>query len=225
MAHITSSEIKRVIGRIQRLCAVVSGQQLIPTLMEEIRTAIPFSSCFFFWAGLKQELTNAYADGIGVSVVGLYLKQYQGGCECKAIRSWSETIRTHYPTAAGDYFERILKVPRHEFYRSDFYNLVLRPVGADRGLMLRIADHGQALGELILFRRASEPEFTSADNQLLEAITGFVAHAIRDTPKSTRYAPSDDHALLIANREGIVQHMSDQAHRLLLMALFPQWTS
>ncbi len=134
----------RVIARIQRLCCLgLDDQIVIPQLLRELHDLVPSHSNTFFWAGPQQQLVNMYADAPGLAeLTPLYLQEYHNRREREVLFTFTELMRTNYASPAGDLLERILKVPHREFFRGDMYNLIWRPVGWSRMVLMKIADHG-----------------------------------------------------------------------------------
>jgi DNA-binding CsgD family transcriptional regulator len=227
MALSQSAETRRAVGRIQRLCCLgLGGQRLMPALMSAVNQLVPASNRQFYWADLRMEIANCYIEGPGLDYLSLYLSEFSGGRREREVRlTFPEMMRTRFPSAAGDVFERFFKVDWSTFVRSDYYNLLRRPCGIEKGVLFKVMTACRPLGAFHFFRSVGEPAFTPQDFALLEGLHGFIAHSLVDGPGEDGYADTEDRALVILDRRGLLLHMSPEAHRLLLMALVPQWAS
>jgi DNA-binding CsgD family transcriptional regulator len=88
---------------------------------------------------------------------------------------------------------------------------------------VKLSEGGRALGILCLFRTEREPAFGTDDLAILERLHHVVVHGLRSGPTEDGFVDSEDRAMAIVDRDGRLLHLSDAAHRLLLMALVPQW--
>lgn len=218
---------KRMIARIQRLCCLGLGDQIaIPQLLRDLHGLVPSHSNTFFWAGPNQELANMFSDApIMAELAPLCLQEFHNNREREVMLTFTEAMRTNYASPAGNFFERVLKVPHSEFVRGDMYNLLWNPAGWHKAMFLKITDHrNRGLGALNLSRSASDPEFTRRDVFLLEAVGPFVAHALTTRAPADPFVDSDDSGLVLADGNGRVQYVSRAASRLLKMVHYPAWS-
>lgn len=213
----------RAIARIQRLCSLgLGGQVVIPQLMRELQDLVPSSGNAFFWAGPNLELANTYFDQpIMAELAPLYLGEFHNRRELEIMITFKDFVRNRYASPVAMLEERLLTVDHRDFVKSDMYNQILRPLQWDRTLVVKVTNHGHHLGALQIGRPVNAADFTRRDVRLLEAIAPFIAHALVDHGTEEPFVESDSRAMIIADARGCIQHLSQHAGWLLLMARFP----
>jgi DNA-binding CsgD family transcriptional regulator len=215
--------MRRAIGRFQRLCCLgPGGQALMPGLLSVLSDIVPNSNRQVFWFDPQRKLTNTYWEGPCIDLAPRYLAEAYGTAPSE-IASFAEVMQRR-ERPAGDFMRRFVKLPLHDFRRGEFYNQILRPGGMVQGINLGITAAGQPTGQIFLWRTDREPAFASRDLRVLDALHGFIAHAMHDRPTEEAFTDTDDHACVIVDHDGRLMHMSAEARRLLLMALVPRWT-
>jgi DNA-binding CsgD family transcriptional regulator len=136
------------------------------------------------------------------------------------LKTFPEVLQVYRRSPVGYYFERRVKVDHNEFYKSDYYNMLMAPLKWERNLAVGVVGSGRPLATIQLPRRAKEPDFRKRDIRLLEIVTPFIAHALTDRQEDSRYVESEDRGLVIVDEKGTVQHASREARRLLLTVRF-----
>jgi DNA-binding CsgD family transcriptional regulator len=217
---------KRAMARIQRLCCLgLGGQLVMPALIDELHGLIGFGLGQFYWAGPNQELANVYSDAPDpAQIASLYLSEFHDKRERNYVYTFAQTMRTRYPSPVDDMNRRALKVGLDEFLKSDLYNLVHRPLGLHHCVQLKVTELGRGQGAMLLSRAETELEFSKRECQILEAVEPFLAHALKPGAVDMPLVESDDRALVIAAADGRIEHMTVGAKRLLLMATLPTWS-
>jgi DNA-binding CsgD family transcriptional regulator len=225
MSRPSGFSAKRTIARFQRLCCLgISGELLMPLLLREIEGLVPSLSSMFLWAGPQQELVNMYATGPAAALLPTYLTEYHNQREREILLTFTEVMRAFWPTEAGDFFARTLKVDRDEFKRSDLFNQLYRPAGGEQVMLLRIREHGKPLGAIGLLRSGREALFSSVETRRLESMAPFIAHAVGGGSDADSFVEGDERSLVITDRDGQIRHAGPDALPLLLMALHPRWS-
>lgn len=206
---------KRALGRIQRLCCLgIGGEMLVPDLMSEVIRLIPSHGGVFFWLDPNlHSFTNAYST-FPPSIIELYLREFH---QTPRERDLIHRYRDMALSKQVFNTEQCLRVDRHTFRRTDFYNLLFRPAHVNEVIALWMAE-GAALH---IYRADGEKPFEGGDLKLLKGIADFVSHGLkRATLEEEHYlVDGDDRALFIADLEGSVRHANTQALRLMKMAL------
>jgi hypothetical protein len=176
------------------------------------------------FADVRLQLANAYFEGPGIELAQLYLSEFHCRRESEVITPFPVAMRAQYKRPTEDFLQRVSKVDRRIMLKSDYYNRFLRAADMIQGVMLKVTEHDRPLGALVLFRTAREPEFTSTELTTVDALNGFIAHGLRRGPgeREESCVDTDDRAVVLADREGKLVHLSADAQRLLLMALVPQ---
>jgi DNA-binding CsgD family transcriptional regulator len=207
-------------ARLQTLCCLgLGGNLAIPAALAELHGLIGSGGNEFYWADAKGEMSNVYMEAANFAAVSsLYFQQFHNRRDRDTRLSFAEAMRTSFAAPVDDFFHRTLLVPLAEFRRTDLYNLVFRPLGAEKRLQLKVAERGRALGALHLNRRAHDPDFSARDRRLLEAAAPFIAHAMHGGPaEGGRRMETEGRAVVIARGDGRIEALSTEAARLLQM--------
>ncbi|MBV9747642.1 MAG: helix-turn-helix transcriptional regulator [Acetobacteraceae bacterium] len=221
-----SGTSKRVLARIQRLCCLgIGSEMLMPDLVREVVRLLPARHGMFRWAGPNLEITNSY-NTVSPRFAELHLKElYLKPPETDLCRPFRQLMTLPEPNPVLQFWKHTLIVDRSTFMRSYFYDVLWRPCEGGECLMLRVREARRHHGALYAWRAPGEAPFEPRDLRLLESIVGFVAHGMsRSRLGSDAFEDSDDRALLIADLGGTVRHLGRQAQSLLMMALVPRWS-
>jgi DNA-binding CsgD family transcriptional regulator len=227
MPRSRSETSKRILARIQRLCCLgVGSETLMPELMGEVAKLVPFQSGWFGWVGPNAEFTNLYTPNPITRSGRQYWTEYcDTPREKELIRTFREVLRGPMSAPVYHPFRHHLRVDLPSFLKSGYYNDICRPADICDPLGMVVQVQGRSRGLLYFWRAEGEPAFDSSDEKILESFVGFVAHAL--TPTAVRddvFFDGDERALLIVDRNGMVQHAGQQAQYLLRMALMPSWS-
>ena len=147
-----ATRLRKAEARIKQLCCLGLGSEtVIPALLRELHELIPSHSNGFYWASANGQISNAYNEiHEAQSVARLYIQEAYNTGERAVTRSLGEAIQCEHGVVRD---RQTLKVSEHDFYRSDFYNLLLRPLGYGRLLRLVVRDSAQNCGVLQLQRK------------------------------------------------------------------------
>jgi DNA-binding CsgD family transcriptional regulator len=210
--------VKLAAARIRQFaCLDITGPQLAPLLLRELRDVLAFDTGGYFHPGADQRL-ESYMEAADVqAMVPLYLDPRMQQDERRVARTYEQAAQQEFGPQTK---EQLIKVPWAEFVRSDFYNVLLHPIGLDDcvSLMPRLAG-GRPVGSLKLYRRRSAVDFRPAELRELGRLERFLAQALE--PKS---APAHDETeaqgseMLVTTAEGRLLWMSARAERLLAQA-------
>lgn len=220
----SSVSARRAEAHIRQLCCLgLSSEALMPTLLRELHALIPSHGNAFYWADEHEQLVNGYNENPEVSELApLYLEEFYGRREREVTHSFDETARLEHGVIRES---QAITVSAREFYRSDFYNLLLRPVGYGRMLRLVLRESGRARGMLQVQRPVESPDFTAEHERRLARLEPFLTHALTTHPGA--HAPtlvdSGESGMIIADRGGQVLEYSVQARRLLYLATHPEY--
>jgi DNA-binding CsgD family transcriptional regulator len=217
---------RRALARLQRLCCLgIGGEMLMPDLIQDMMGLVPSQNRTFFWLGPNFDITNVCGT-LPAPLKELYFKEIGGTRrDTEVWQPYRERVTTGGPNLVQR-AAQILRVDQRTFLRSDYYNLLMRPVDAYEPLLLPIREADRILGMFFVWRAACEVPFDSRKLKMLEAAAGFVAHGLtRARMEDDAFADSEDRALFVADVDGTVQHAGKQAQRLLMMALVPRWST
>lgn len=216
---------KRTMARIQRLCCLgVGSEMLMPDLIKEVTAFIPSRGGLFFWVGPRPQVENTYAT-FSTGILDLYLKEFCSRSQERELLRPLIAFTTWAASSPVLRFEQQLRVDLRTFLRSDYYNHLWRPVDNCNPLMLGLREAGRIRGVLQVFRARGERPFEPHEVKTLKSIVGFVTHAMTPSALTDEaFIDSDDRALLVANLDGTLYHAGRRAQHLLMMALNPQWS-
>ena len=225
MPQSDSAISKRALGRIQRLCCLgVGGELIVPDLIRELRGLIPARCGMFRWAGSNLEISHNYSENL-VTIRELYMKEFHNRRELEVCRNFAQVLMIRERSPVLDFWEHSLTVDRSVQLRSDHYNMIMRPMEIDETIILRVLQAGRIFGALYLMRGPGDPLFSRKDRALLEMVSGFVAHAMTAAAlDGDGFADGDDRGILFVDVEGRLLYASDGARRLLAIMLVPRQT-
>lgn len=210
----------RAVSRIQRLCCSGLGQAAIPEVLRELTTYIPSHGPTFFCFSPDYK-PDVYTEQSEVAeLIPLYFDEFFNRREREVLRTFPEVLQIYYLSPVGYYFERRVKVGHNEFFKSDYYNMLMAPLKWERNLAVGVVGSGRPLATIQIPRSANEPDFRKRDIRLLEVVTPFIAHLLTDRREESGYTESENKGLVIADEEGRIQHASPGARRLLLTVRF-----
>jgi DNA-binding CsgD family transcriptional regulator len=212
---------KRALARIQRLCCLGVGSEMImPDLMREVTGLCATQHGVFCWTGPNGATSDYYATFATASELEFYFKEFHSRKrEPDLFKQMSPGRGWPVPKPVLSWTE-LLAVDWSKWLRSDYYNLLWRPYGFYESLGLGLPGPGRVQGMLFVFREADQASFGPRDVGLLSNIAGFVAHSLTQVPlEEGAYTESEDRALFVVDREGNLQHASLHAQLLLSRAL------
>jgi DNA-binding CsgD family transcriptional regulator len=222
MLQSSSAGNKKVLARIQRLCCLGIGSEMVmPDLLREVSGMLHTRHQAFRWRGPNGGIVNDYSS-FSRSHTELYLKEFNGSAaEAEVIASFDTRVMIEEPVSSfvlrG---ENTLRVGWSDYVRSDYYNLLWRAVDIYHQLNLIVRDPVRMHGILYVYRSASDAPFTPNDISILLSIGGFVAHSMaRADDVADGFVETEDRALIVTATDGRVLHATDEGQRLLMMAL------
>lgn len=205
------------LAHIRQMCCLgLGGQAIMPALLDALHGIVASDSNGFFWADPGLAMAHFYAEKLlPPELMELYFRQFHNGGDRCTRSGFSEILR-----AQPDVRTPVL---RADFYRSDYYNLIWRELGAHHAMYGVVREHGRPLGLLSVYRSHRDPPFTRQEESRLAALLRYVAHGLtRRNDADDDYCGGDKTGLVIFDRSGRPQHMSPQAARLLFLAAHPQ---
>jgi DNA-binding CsgD family transcriptional regulator len=215
--------VRRAAARIRQLaCLDVTGPQLAPLVLQELRDVLPFDTGGYFHPGAGGALECYMEEPDVQAIVPAYLDERMQQQVQRVARPYDEAARLEFGPQIK---AQLIKVPLPEFERSDFYNVLLRPVGLIDcvSLMPRLADD-QPVGALKLYRTTDVQPFVLGELGELARLERFIAMALA----SGTHPPLDDSwtegtELLIMTPEGRLLWMSERGESWMAMALGSHW--
>jgi DNA-binding CsgD family transcriptional regulator len=204
------------IANIRSLCALrLPSEQLIPAILEALHDIIPSACNLFDWTDARGNLVRYYFEGpINPDVTRHYFHEFHNRREGEVMPAFQRVLERAVIRGASE-------LDNPEFFRSALYNEIWKP----QGLCYRVEAiiHGsrdQPLGSLVLYRAPGDIIFDKDEEALLGTLVPYIARALEtEVALPLEYARRHGRrALLSMSNEGELQYVSQDAHRMLLLA-------
>src|SRR5688572_3910836 len=113
------------------------------------------------------------------------------------------------------------ELANQRFFRSALYNEIWKPQGLHTRIEAIVRSvREEPIGSLVLYRESGDAPFDAADEKLLEALVPYIARGLETaTALPSDYVESGARrAVLSLSGEGRLLHVSQDAHKLLLLS-------
>jgi DNA-binding CsgD family transcriptional regulator len=206
--------ISAKVAAIKELCCLgLDDRTFVMTLLSELHGVVPSLANTYVWLDSHNQVTDLYDESPEAwRLVPLYLQEFVNNREREAVPAMSElAARTSGVITTA-------QVATKEFYRSAFYNEILRPSDHHHAAAVVIRDYDRPYGVLLLNRGEQESEYATAELKLIEELLPFIAHGFA-TAGAVRFplVENGDVGLLILDHCGAVRHVSPRARQLLFL--------
>lgn len=212
------STAARAEARFKQLCCLgLGGEAVMPALVDELRAIIPSYGSSVFFLDEAGALVNIYDQNPETPhVAPLYLGEFHNRPQRELGTGFGDALRHRYGVQT---LEEILTVDVKTFSKSDYYNLLWRPLGYHSAMRLAFWDGNRPVGGVMLARSSGEPQFSEDEKRRLAILGTFFALAMtgRDAIDGP-VADSGRHGLIIADVEGTPIFSSAEGRRLLFFA-------
>ncbi|WP_423459365.1 helix-turn-helix transcriptional regulator [Ottowia sp. VDI28] len=216
---------RQALARLHHMASLdTGGVQLIEPLLQELRRVVNFDFGGLLYPGDDGEL-SAYAEGPLRTVV-------TDSFDPRILRSEHEVlVRSSHDFAGAVRYEHgpkllreLVAVPKTEFHRSDFYNVVARPGDAMEYMKLVLrTPQGAGVGAIFLFREAASPWFTADDVAVLARLESHLARALQNGEQDAAGSEVHSQGVLITTPEGRPLWISPEAETLMPLAFGWRW--
>ncbi len=188
----------------------------MPEILRVLREFIPSDLNIFAWADEHYQLSNMYSDRhIPAPIQSIYIEEfYNSKKEAAALGAgFSDAMRFNRRWRNTDRLGR-------QFFSSDMFNELYRPLGIKHGLQATIREQGRSWGSLALYRRPGERAFTVQDEIKLHSLVPYIAHGLRSSGDTTGEMSSSGESgtLIFSSQDKLVQ-FCPEGKRLLLLAV------
>lgn len=219
------SATRNAAARLRQLsCLGLAKEIAIPEMLRELHAAIPTFSNTFHFANARGDVENIYFENTDlVNYWPLYQAEVYERPREREFRGLAFSDASLRVFGVHELMS-VLEADEETFHRSDYYNLVVRPVGyASNFLRLYFRLHSRVLGGITIWRSPSGAQWSAEDKRKLAGVESFFIHAIT-APASDEGPLVEDgeHGLIIANAEGKPVYMSPEGRRLLFLAANPR---
>lgn len=202
-------------------CSGLGGEAVIPAVLREVRKLVSNHSSTFFWCGPDLQIANMYDDNpAALEIAPVYFQEFYNRRECEVHRGFPDAMLHDWGVGS---LANMLTVDWATWERSDYHNVIMRHLGYHDGRRITVRDAGVPLGSLNVWRGAGDPPFTAADERTLARLQPFIAHALREPKELDVELVADGRsAMIVADGEGRLIHLSPQARHLLTLAANPR---
>jgi DNA-binding CsgD family transcriptional regulator len=214
-------------ARLQHMARMdAGGPSMIGPLLQALHGVMGFDSSAYMYPADADELAVHMEVPTVQAVVADYfdprILRSEREVLVRSSRDFEDAVRHEQ---GPQLLEQLVRVPLAQLQRSDFYNVVMRPMGvADcMSVVLRTAQ-GKGIGTLKFYREAASPAFGSTDAALLARLEPYLAQILQDAERD----PGDDggayrQGLLITTLQGRLLWLSPEAQALLPLAFGWRW--
>jgi DNA-binding CsgD family transcriptional regulator len=216
------SAVTHALSRFKQLaCLGLGGEAVMPALIRELHTLVPCMRSMFFFADDAGRLANVYTESVEhARITQLYVNEFHGRRDRDIPNfSFAEAMRNQ----VGVHDLESLRVDEGAFRRTDFYNLLFRPVGRGSNyIRLVMRDRGRGLGLITVFRAPGDNHFDDIEKRRLAALEPFFVHALKDNGATEApLVDSGDSGIIVADQTGKPKYFSAAGRRLLFRAMHP----
>ncbi len=198
---------------LRQLCCLGLGKDtVIPEFLDAVRDVIPSNNNL---------LTRLDENGVPVEVIiNLFLPDI--------ISSARRIASLIYTSERVRLFNQVFKINHilteeifyaDKFCRNDFYHLVLKPCEQHYYVLVPIYLNRKIVEVLWLCRPISDKPFNKKEQKLGAQLSPYLNHALQKRPDAEiSYADGGLTSLLIANTQGEIVYLGQDAERLLTLA-------
>jgi DNA-binding CsgD family transcriptional regulator len=204
------------IANIRSLCALgLPSEQLIPAILEALHEIIPSACNLFDWTDTRGNLVRYFFEGpINPEVTRHYFEEFHNRREKEAMPAFRQVLEGAVVRSAAE-------LDNPSFFGSALYNEIWKPQGLHYRVEAIIHGSGQRpLGSLVLYRAPGDALFTRHEEALLGGLVPYIARGLERGSASPQdyVAHRSRRALLSLSSDGKLQHLSADAHKMLLLA-------
>lgn len=220
------SSTQQAIARLQHMTRMeAGGPPMVVPLLETLHGVLGFDSSAYVYPADGGELAVHMEVPAAQSVVADYfdprILRSERQVLVRSSRDFDAAVRYEQgPQMLG----QLVRVPIPELERSDFYNVVMRPMGTVdcMSLVLRTPD-GAGIGTLKFYREAASPAFGPGDAAVLARLEPYLAHILRTGGRGADAGEAHSQGMLITTPQGRLLWLSPEAEALLPLAFGWRW--
>jgi DNA-binding CsgD family transcriptional regulator len=220
------SSTQQAFARLQHMTRMeAGGPPMIVPLLETLHGVLGFDSSAYMYPADGGELGVHMEVPAVQSVVADYfdarILRSERQVLVRSSRDFDGAVRHEQ---GPQLLDQLVRVPMPELQRSDFYNVVMRPMRAVdcMSLVLRTPD-GEGIGTLKFYREAASPAFGPRDAALLARLEPYLAHILQSGAQGTAASEAHSQGMLITTPQGRLLWLSPEAEALLPLAFGWRW--
>lgn len=205
------------VAYIRELCSLgLTGELLIPALLEALHRVIPSARNLFDWVSAEGRIQRYYFEGsIDHDVARLYFDEFHNRREAEAMPRYADVILGEATIHSAE------ELNHRQFFDSALYHEIWRPQRLHYRLeaIVRKSD-GKPLGSLVLYRERGDRVFGRDDEQVLKTLVPYIAHGLQHGREQQIEFDKDQRRAVLVNLDaaGRIVHLSRDAHKVLLLA-------
>lgn len=187
----------------------------MPELLRVMHEFIPGALNLFAWADKNYQLSHIYSDSpLPASIPAIYMEEFYNSKEVAALGAgFSDAMRFNRRWRNTERLGR-------QFFSSDMFDGLYRPLGIKHGLQVTIREKGRSWGSLALYRRPGDKPFTDQDEVKLHSLAPYIAHGLRSSREAKgEMTTSGESGTLIFNSQDTLVQFCPEGRRLLLLAI------
>ncbi|MBN8477854.1 MAG: helix-turn-helix transcriptional regulator [Burkholderiales bacterium] len=200
----------------QTCCLGLASEIVVPQIVEDLHRLIDSDRVHFAWSDDLGNIVNAYFEKPDPAALD-WLRHNHRRFEEEVGISVRQSILFGKPT--GNY-----RWPyRKGFEATESYARLFGGLGLKYSLDGVVRDRFRPLGQVVLFRRIEDPDFSVDDEDRLAQTLPYIAHAIAGPQKTPEaFVETGDSGLLVFDADGRLSFQSAQAKELIVYALHEQ---
>lgn len=213
----------RAAAQIRSLASLdTGGPQLLPLLTEQLGRLLAFDSAAYYHIDADGRPQMLSEDPDVLSMVPTYLDACMQAAEREVARPFATAVREDFGPQMR---AQLVTVPYRRFLRSDYYNVLLRPIRIHDcvSLVTRLPD-GRATGALKFYRRTGCAGFRRDELTQLAQLEPFLASALQPRASAAPDAQElQQRAVLVLTVDGRLLWLSAAAESLMSQAFGARW--
>jgi DNA-binding CsgD family transcriptional regulator len=214
----TAANSARAATHIRGLASLdVGGLELLPLILDRLRHVLSFDSAAYYHLDERGSPQLWTEDAAVLSMLPFYLSEDMQAAERAVTKPFERAVREDFGPKTRT---ELSTIPWHQFEKSDYFNLLLRPLEIHDCVSLILRQPGRPpTGALKFYRRSRRAEFRREELTELTRLEPFLASALR--PHAAFAADlneSSERALVVTTLAGQPLWMSSPAKALLLRA-------
>ncbi|UZR28799.1 helix-turn-helix transcriptional regulator [Methylococcus mesophilus] len=221
MSSAAKTPPNRALAGIRQLCCLgLPGPIIVPKFLEALHDWLPTDTNHFFWSDDAGEPCNYYGETPGLeNYLQLYMQEFARNSGHSSLPSFKQAMSL----AGGDLYY-LGDVDAETYLSSAYYNELMRHVGG-RYIAARVIRHRhRSFGILSTLRGERGPAYGGNELARLAEASRYLAFALAaDDTDGYQNLPHrlDAQGVAILNGRGEIQHLDEEARRLLFLASHP----
>lgn len=203
---------------LRQLCNLdLPAPVLLPSLLPAMRAVVRASHAAFFYVDASGNMVNMYAERmLPPEAMARYYERYYRSDSSAFARSWARLVASHDPVSS--------RTLTPDEKASDYFRDVLSQLDVEHIMygVVRSPNNGkEPIGQLSLYRPASDKPFNAADAEALRDVLHYLGRALKPAPYAPVTAPAEqsaEEAMAVLDDDGNTLFADDGWLRLARLA-------